>query len=124
LIKPTQVAHRKIIYQLHPSKKGMFTTSLRLLPPAIKTLYLKKSIVEKRALCGCIPSLEGQGWAHLCNKETIQSMMALVQCTTALLNDAVSKLRVEAAIWKQQKLIVAICSLHDYQLYFKELNKN
>jgi hypothetical protein len=47
--------------------------------------------------------------------------MTHAQGSPDFLNDAVSKLRVEAAIWKQQALIVAIRLPHHHHQYFKEL---
>lgn len=52
-----------IIHQLRPSEEGMISQLYYVhCLLQLKTLHLKRSIVEKLAPCGCIPSSEGQGW--------------------------------------------------------------
>lgn len=69
------------------------------------------------------PLLGGVGVGFIRTIKISQLLMTLEQCSIELLNDAVSKLHVETAIWQQRTMIVAICSLHNHQQYLKELTQ-
>ena len=59
--KPTPVYFNVRFVNFAPPRRGWFTIALVSLPLELKTVYLKRTIFEKLALCRCIPSPEGAG---------------------------------------------------------------